>query len=267
MDHFGFIDRWNGLETLNMWNSTCSEINGTTGEMWPPFSNANRQELTFFVPDICRSISLAHYDDVVVRGIKAKRYIADHTLLDNGKHNENNKCFCEGSCLPAGVLNISVCQKGAPALISYPHFLFADSEYRDNIIGMKPDPAIHSFYMDIEPELGLPINVAARMQINILLDPAPKIESFPPITKRIVFPMFWFSQTAEVDDEMSKKLKMVTEDVPHYVTIGSFLLVVVGGVLLIFTFLYALRVSKDQKRRRKLQYQAVRIVNGKNYEL
>lgn len=40
---------------------------------------------------------------------------------------------------------------GAPLVLTYPHFLYADPIYRDNILGMAPIEEEHRIYIDIEP--------------------------------------------------------------------------------------------------------------------
>lgn len=40
---------------------------------------------------------------------------------------------------------------GAPAIVSFPHFLYADPIYLSKVEGMKPDPELHKFIIDLEP--------------------------------------------------------------------------------------------------------------------
>ena len=48
------------------------------------------------------------------------------------------------------MLNISACQSGAPVFVSQPHFLNGDF-YKDTVIGMSPDEALHNTFIDVEP--------------------------------------------------------------------------------------------------------------------
>ncbi len=45
--------------------------------------------------------------------------------------------------------------KGAPVVISYPHFLYGDPSLVDSVGGMKPDISKHETYLDLEPTLGI----------------------------------------------------------------------------------------------------------------
>ncbi|KAJ6650638.1 hypothetical protein lerEdw1_005562 [Lerista edwardsae] len=48
------MDNWNGMKKLPFWNSDqCNMINGTGGQMWPPFMNQSTP-VEFYSPDACR---------------------------------------------------------------------------------------------------------------------------------------------------------------------------------------------------------------------
>ncbi len=111
------------------------------------------------------------------------------------------------------MLNVSTCTLGSPAAVSFPHFLYADNFYLNNIQGLNPNPREHMFYMDFEnvriyklyvriilniilmfQTLGIPLNIAARMQINIVLEQNDNLEFSQNRTEKVVyFPQFWFS--------------------------------------------------------------------------
>ncbi|XP_055930524.1 protein croquemort-like isoform X2 [Argiope bruennichi] len=246
------VDTWNGERNVTSFDPPCNIIKGSAGDMWPP-SKSHRDHVTLFVTDICRSLSFTYLATTDVNGITAHRYWTDDKQLDNGKYNKENKCFCpEGICLPAGGLNVSSCKFDAPAVVSYPHFLFADSVYSQGVIGMKPNPQEHRMYLDIVPEMGVPVGVAARMQINIVFEAVPNITQFENITKRIYFPILWFSETAEAGEDIVSQLKLVLTTIPLVTNIISFFMVSVGGFLILSAFvlaiLFALGKISDQRR-------------------
>ena len=35
--------------------------------------------------------------------------------------------------------------------ISFPHFLYGDPKLVSDVVGLNPDPELHSFYMDFQP--------------------------------------------------------------------------------------------------------------------
>lgn len=65
---------------------------------------------------------------------------------------------------------------GAPAFISFPHFYLADPSYREPIEGMHPNKSKHEFFVSLEPNTGIPLQVRAQMQINILIEEIAGIE-------------------------------------------------------------------------------------------
>lgn len=74
MHNYGFIDNWidsrKPEQKGNGYRKPCGMINGTTGEMWPPYSISDGQQLTFFVSHLCRSLSLSFKRNEIVKGIK-----------------------------------------------------------------------------------------------------------------------------------------------------------------------------------------------------
>jgi hypothetical protein len=64
--------------------------------------------------------------------------------------------------------------------------------------------------MDIEPTFGIPINAKARIQINILFEKVDGIDLFSNLKhKQLFLPQLWTSISAEIDSEMSDKLKLI----------------------------------------------------------
>lgn len=238
---------WNNVESVSSYSPPCNMINGSAGDMWPP-NLTDKDKPTIFVTDICRSLSFTFLKEVKIHGINTYRYWADQIQLDNGKYNPENKCFCsEDSCLPAGGVNVSTCKFDAPAVVSYPHFLFADPIYREGVIGMKPDPEKHRMYLDLIPEMGVPLGVAARMQINIVFDKVEQLTAFSNITRRTYFPMFWFSETAESGTDVTDQMKLPLVTIPLIANIVSFVLVSIGSFLVLSAFVLSILYASGKK--------------------
>ncbi len=145
---------------------------GTTGRIWPTNINSE-DDITVFPPDICRSISLAPTAENFTSWQRSK-WIGDERVFDNGDTYPSNLCFCTGSECPdlkAGVMNITDCQHGMPAFISYPHFYLADPSYADAVDGLDPAKEKHEFSITLDPTHGTPLELNARLQMNMLLQP------------------------------------------------------------------------------------------------
>ncbi|XP_054708655.1 scavenger receptor class B member 1-like [Uloborus diversus] len=105
---------------------------------------------------------------------------------------------------------------------------------------MKPDPKLHQMYLDIVPEMGIPISVAARMQINIVFEGVKDIRQFSNISRRIYFPVLWFSETAMATDSIVDQLRLVLYTLPLICNISSFIMISVGCFLVLAAFVLSL---------------------------
>ena len=128
------------------------------------------------------------------------------------------------------MFDVSVCQFGAPIVLSWPHFLGADQKYRDAVEGLNPEkvqkkilenislnifPSLqskHGFWFDIQDVTGTTLSAKARFQINMKV---PNLESFSDLSKvkTAVIPIVWLEEGI---DELGPKIvgvlkKAVTE--------------------------------------------------------
>ncbi|KAJ8721182.1 hypothetical protein PYW07_001957 [Mythimna separata] len=105
-------------------------------------------------------------------------------------------------------MNVSACRYGSPAFLSLPHFLHGDAQLRDHVTGMQPDPEAHSFYFAVEPKLGVPLEVAARFQLNIYLEPSDNVNLYQNVP-RMLFPIFWVEQKVNMESAVIAELRFV----------------------------------------------------------
>ena len=85
-----------------------------------------------------------------------------------------NTCFFQE--LPLGLLNVTACKFDSPSFVSYPHFYLADPKLSEAFeahpdTDLSADPAKHESFLSLDPNSGIPLEVAVRMQINGLLRP------------------------------------------------------------------------------------------------
>lgn len=105
-------------------------------------------------------------------------------------------------------MNISSCRFGSPVFMSYPHFFNGDRYYVDQVEGMDPRQEDHEFYMVVEPSTGMPLEVAARFQVNMLVEPIDGISLYSDIP-RIFFPLIWFEQKVRITPDLADQLKVL----------------------------------------------------------
>ena len=96
-----------------------------------------------------RSIYVDYNASVSVYGIPVYHFVPPPSVFKDHKENPDNIGFCVPNCLKSGVLDVSKC-KGAPIIVSQPHFYQGSSDYINAIDGMNPD-SMYSTYMDVEP--------------------------------------------------------------------------------------------------------------------
>jgi scavenger receptor class B protein 1 len=53
--------------------------------------------------------------------------------------------------------------------VTRPEFPQADPYYGEQVEGLSADPELHSTFLRIEPLSGVPIEVVARFQLNVLI--------------------------------------------------------------------------------------------------
>ncbi|XP_026544879.1 scavenger receptor class B member 1, partial [Notechis scutatus] len=187
------VDSWNGLKEVSYWHSEeCNMINGTAGEIWPPFMTPS-SPVELYAPDACRSLKLNYTQSGNFKGIPVYRYMAPKTLFANGTIYPPNEGFCP--CRQSGIQNISSCKLNAPIFISQPHFLNADPALMDTVVGLHPNEKDHDLFVDIHPLTGIPMNCSVKIQLNLFIKHVSGIWQTGQI-KPVVLPVIWFSEVS-----------------------------------------------------------------------
>lgn len=173
----GYLTTWNYVSKTKYYHDSCSEVSGTSGELWPMDMDPTG-DISLYITDLCRPLTLAYQQQETRFGVTGSRWIGDNRVFDNGQTYPPNSCYCTGvpsSCpdLLAGVHNMSDCRYGAPVFASFPHFYLADSAYVDSLTGISPNQSKHEFSLSLEPTTGIPLDVDAKIQINTLIQPIP----------------------------------------------------------------------------------------------
>lgn len=229
------VDSWNGLTELPYWQTPqCNMINGTAGQMWPPFMTTE-STLPFYSPDACRSLELVYQRPGVMKGIPLYRFVAPTTMFANGSDYEPNEGFCP--CRESGILNVSRCRQNSPVFISHPHFFNADPVLLNFIQGLHPTEEEHGLFIDIHPETGIPMNVAIRLQLNLFMKTVSGITETGKISD-VVMPMIWFEESGYIDgpilDTFYTNLVVLPAvmEYTQYIFIALGLVTVIGAILL-----------------------------------
>lgn len=205
------IESYKGKRNLSYWPSYCDMINGTDAASFPPFVEKSRT-LRFFSSDICRSIYAVFGSEIDLKGIPVYRFVLPANAFASPFQNPDNHCFCtekviSNNCTSYGVLDIGKCKEGRPVYISLPHFLHASPDVSEPIEGLHPNEDEHRTYLDVEPITGFTLQFAKRLQVNILVKPARKIEALKNLKRPYIVPILWLNETGTIGDEKAEMFK------------------------------------------------------------
>jgi len=242
ISRMGKVESWNYSNRTKYYEGECGSVMGTTGQLFPP-GQTRDSKVTMFSPDLCRSVAFEYGEDTEVEGVPGYRYVGGLSMLDNGTMFPETACFCNGECVPSGVVNVTSCRFGAPAFASFPHFYLADSFFLDSVRGLKPEKEKHQFYLVLEPTTGIPLDVAARFQINLLLQPLSTTGLYSHDVPSVFFPMLWFQQRATITPTMAMGLRLLLL-LQHAGLILTVFSALVGCVILGYSLVLCLRNHK-----------------------
>ncbi|KAF4082144.1 hypothetical protein AMELA_G00148300 [Ameiurus melas] len=199
------VDSWNGLKNVKYWKSEqCNMINGTAGQMWPPFMTTE-STLPFYSPDACRSMELVYKRPGTSQGISVYHFVAPKTLFANGSDYLPNEGFCP--CRQSGLLDVSTCRHHSPVFISHPHFYNGDPALFQTVNGLSPSEHDHGLFIDIHPDTGIPMNVSIKLQLNLLMKQVSGITQTGKIAE-VVMPLLWFAESGYIDGPVLSMFRM-----------------------------------------------------------
>ncbi|XP_034950523.1 protein croquemort-like isoform X2 [Chelonus insularis] len=234
----GILQEWNYSNKSKYFPGQCGHINGTLGDLWPVLPD--NATVPVFAPDVCTLLNLEYHNTSEHNGLIGKKFISTSRMFDNGTKVPSRACYCQGvECQPSGTLNVSSCKFNAPAFVSLPHFNLADESYINAVTGLKPDQEKHQFYMVVQPDVGVPLQVRARLQLNLLVQPSKVIKIFKKIP-RVYMPILWFSQEADLTPEYTKQIQFILT-LPTLGEVTFYGIASIGLLLSFIGFLLCLR--------------------------
>ncbi|VDL72688.1 unnamed protein product [Nippostrongylus brasiliensis] len=138
-----------------------------------------------------------------------------------------NKC-CNGThygstvFLPPGI-NPLRCLPGQNQVLPFagflspPHFLWSPPEVQNNVIGLKPDPALHHpGLFDIQPVTGSTVNARFRMQLSVPIYNNPLFTECKQVRNSFL-PSFWVGIRVAMRDYAHDYIYFNTTTLPHIV--------------------------------------------------
>jgi hypothetical protein len=104
---------------------------------------------------------------------------------------------------------------------------------------MKPDKEKHQFFIDVEPQLGFPLAIRPRFQLNLVLFRVPDVPQLSKMAEEIVMPLVWIEGGfGEPSEEMVKAIKYHLADPDYLLMLSSIVCFGIGALLLLVALVY-----------------------------
>ncbi|KAG6443856.1 scavenger receptor class B member 1 [Manduca sexta] len=244
-DRMNILEKVDGEEHLPYWSSPeCNSLESSDGSIFPPSLLDRKQTLHVFYPQLCRRLPFIYEKDVeIADGIHLLRYRMPKNVFDDPANNPANQCYCEidtGTCPPRGVINITDCTMGAPALVSFPHFHLGDPRLREEVTGLQPDPVLHDSYIDFHPTLGIALNGKSSLQINIQVKKSSTFTVLKDLDEGLILPVAWIEMGIEELPESLRSLvyhgTYSTAAVQLGLSVFCIIALIISGICLFFMF-------------------------------
>lgn len=205
---------WKESTYLSVWGSDqANRVYGTDGALFKR-NPADGSTVVAFVDDLLRHVPLLNQDGLHVddlHGIDLMRYVLDPRMLLNSTQFAPNADYYQTKY--NGLLDVSKAKQGLPVFMSKPHFLDADQELVEDIIGMAPDRATMDTHLDVEPITGVTFRADKRLQINLQNQPysfvLPNLQTltwYPNVGMHFT-PVAWIDEHAEIPSNKASQFK------------------------------------------------------------
>ncbi|XP_070552516.1 platelet glycoprotein 4-like [Ptychodera flava] len=245
------INRWNGQIELTYWTTSYANmINGTDASLNPPFAGLNDPHYVYTAV-VCRSLGAQYEKLSTVKGIRSNKFHIPERAFANISVEPDNVGFCtpdKHHCLPNGLLNISNCQHGSPAVLSFPHFLYADPSVI--LPGMRPTKDEHETFITIHQLTGVTMQAAKRMQINMHVK-ADKYFRQLSAVREVYFPMIWLNESFIIADKDANTFKSTVETPVMILQVVQYSLIGIGVLILIVAVISYIRKRSRTKVKRE----------------
>ena len=118
-------------------------------------------------------------------------------------------------------------------IFSFPHFLNADPKVGSKFEGLSPNEAEHETVIDTEPWTGLVLQVAKRLQINIMVQQSHDLSDKTLNVSRMFFPILWINESSVTNDKYADMLKDQLFWPKELAEKGRVVMAAVGGAMVL----------------------------------
>lgn len=232
LNQYKFLD---GKPSLPFWKQQppgCNVIDGTDGEFFSPFIQAEKL-LEVYSVDLCRKIKFKFAKNTYINGVFASEYAFDERNLKSGRENPENQCYCLSKnvtdCQGDGLIDLSTCSQ-PNIFASCSHFFAGSPKLLLRVTGLSPPNAsIHQPVIYVEPNTGFALKVRVPIQFNVKLEKGGfKIFNFFNDDENLIIPLLTAAETVEITEEQATLLKS------ELLLLDSWLVTMVLGGAIVF---------------------------------
>ncbi|PSN52676.1 hypothetical protein C0J52_06014 [Blattella germanica] len=118
-----------------------------------------------------------------------------------------------------------------PLALSLPHFLRGDPRLFDKMEGLSPNNSKHGSLLAVQPDLGLPLMVQTRMQLNLHVHNT-KLNPRTMLFNNVTLPIFWIDWYFDLPDVMYRLFYLILFVAPVLQTTLTVVFALLGAILL-----------------------------------
>ncbi|XP_005181047.1 scavenger receptor class B member 1 [Musca domestica] len=238
------LDTWNGGVDIKYWSknrgniTNCNSIHGTYDGTLFPRQITKGETFRIYRKAFCRALPIVYSHPGKIDGIEAYHFKLHENAFDSDFTDPDTSCYCSyKKCLKKGLGNVTPCYYNIPLAISFPHFFNADPSLLNGVDGLSPNESKHGSEVAIQPQLGIPMRVYSRFQVNLMVDDV-KFNREMYKFRNTVFPLLWLEFGVE---ELTPELKVLLQilfKVCPYLQNGIIIALFIAGLALLGTSLF-----------------------------
>ncbi|XP_074026803.1 platelet glycoprotein 4 isoform X1 [Leptinotarsa decemlineata] len=243
--NFFLIDNYDGSKFLPFRAGKCEDtVQGSSEGVSYPQNLRKNDTIRYFRKTLCKVAELNFREEVNKYGVTAYKYVMD-PLSYSRTSPKYKDCYKGQPTLPNGLIDVSPCYYDTAIGASFPHFLYGDEELSHHVDGLEPDKEKHESYVIIEPRTGVPLNGAARSQINLVVK---NMNGFNDKVKKfsnLSIPLVWIEYIQMGIPWYIQALVYSQVIIMPVLQIIFSIVLFIGGIILIFLFFRKRRTSKS----------------------
>jgi len=215
------------------------------------------------VTQMWRIVPLTNLNDTqTFKGIDLLRFTTPRFGFDNMTTLQYNTGYY---MVNTGLDNLTIA-RGFHLYVSKPHFLWCEAPITTDVDGISPpDPAIHDTFIDAEPNTGIVMHAAKRLQMNVHVFPNYYWGWFPKL-RDVYVPLFWAEEGGQLTDHNASEFRgsvYFAQQLSYYLKwIGYFVGTGTVIIAVLMVFLDPTDKKSDEYYYPTAQYQVMQPVTG-----